>query len=169
MKAMNLVVAAGLLLATFANASAESCVDAFDAIAVPQNFPGRVQSIVWSNTVLSQNSPLRIGNWTVSFPAAANQFPVARMTSAGYFTPLTGPVVKSYVYIGGLTCANAVSGTAACTLVLAKSHEGSSGASQDQDYFELGTPVPAANGDLGPGGVTFIAWTGCPLSISYVH
>lgn len=168
MKAILVAATMSAFAIAAATAHAESCVDAFNAIANPQNFPGRVQSVIWSNASLSKTSPLIIGNWTVSFPRA-NSYPIARFTSAGYFAPVTGSVRKSYVYIDGLTCANAVSGAEECTLVMAKTDVLNTGVSQDQDYFELGTPSQAENGDLSTVGVRFIAWAGCPSDIGYVH
>ena len=168
MNRMLLAATVGAIFMLAVNARAESCVDAFDAIANPQNFPGRVQSIVWSNTVLSKNSPLTLGNWTINF-VNGSQYPIARITSVGYLGPLTGPVRKSYVYIDGLSCSNAVLGTDACTLVMTKTDVANTGEARDQDYFESGTPSKTDNGDLSSVGVKFIAWVGCPSNIEYVH
>ena len=97
--------------------SSNVCFSRFNQMAQPSNFPGRVARIRWDYGELSETTPFVVGNWTVRFPQGA--YPIARWASTSAYNPIIRSPMNSYwIYVNGLQCTNAVSGTSACSLIL---------------------------------------------------
>ena len=155
------------------------CFSRFNQMAQPANFPGRVVRIKWDYGELSATTPFVEGNWTVRFPQGA--YPIARMAAYSTYNPVVrSPMTSYWIYVTGLQCANAVSGTHTCSLVL---HEvlapdvpldAFKVNNLIQAYFLMGTPYKAANGSLyqyQPNNqpMQTIGYAGCPGEIDYAR
>jgi hypothetical protein len=160
--------------------SSNICFTRFNQMAQPSNFPGRVAQVKWDYGELSATTPFVEGNWIVRFPVGA--YPIARLASWSGYNPIIGSIINMYwIYVTGLQCANAVSGTHTCALVL---HEVLApnveplGAFKVnnviQAYFLMGTPYKAADGSLyqyqlNNQPMRTLGFAGCPGEIDYAQ
>ena len=149
---------------------ADVCRANFLNLAQPMYFPGKVQSIRWTNAVLGRGQPMVDGNWTIHFPV--NQSPIARVASfsAGWNSILQSSIQLTWIYIDGLRCTNPVSGTQACSMIMRRTYAPTARTDNDkvQFYFVTGTPAVLQNGALDES-TGFIAYTGCPWKIDYAQ
>ncbi len=172
------VAVAGFLALIGTHAEANTCIQYFNHLASPQNFPGVVQAVDWSGwngLRLSRRTPIILGNWTISFPPG-NQGPIARLGSWESSLGSMGFLRTNKIYIEGFVCSNPVSGTTACTLIDKLVQTPPSEQPVPQGFFEQGTPylkdgfpVDYTSDTAGATPLKFIAYTACPSNIEYAQ
>ncbi len=172
------VAAAGFLALIGAHAGANPCVQYFNQLASPQNFPGVVQAVdwnAWNGLRLSRRTPITLGNWTISFPLDS-QSPIARLGTWGSSLGSMGFLRTNEIYIEGFVCSNPVSGTTACTLIDKLVQTPPSEQPVSQVFFEQGTPylkdglpMDYTSDTAGAMPLKIIAYTACPSNIEYAQ